>query len=102
MCRLLVVEREIVTEPRAVATGLRVLIKGPVATARGSVTHSITKLTQSPLNLHHSAHAFNRDRRRRDGRIKLIAKQMLDVINQKFLMLHLMFKTESHNRKNRL
>src|SRR6266446_5866831 len=100
--RFLVVEGEIITEPRAVARGLRVLIKGPVATARCSVTRFITKLKQSSLNLHHPAHTFRRDRRRRDCRIKLIAKQMLDVINQQFLMLHLVFKTESHNRKDRL
>ena len=102
MLWLLVVEREIVTEPRAVARGFRVLIKGPVATARGSVTHAITKLKQSPLNLHHPAHAFNRGRGRRDCHSKLITEQVLDVINQQFLMLHLVFETEPHNRKDRL
>src|SRR2546425_7044009 len=100
MLWLLVIEREIVTEPQAIARGLRVLIKGPVATARGSVTLSITKLKQSSLNLHHSAHAFNRDRRRGDCRIKLIAKQMLDVINQQLLMLHFVLKTKPHDREN--
>src|SRR3989442_2750012 len=99
---LFIVECEIVTEPRAVARGLRIyFIKGPVATARGSVTYSITKLKQSSLNLHHPAHTFNRDRRRRDCRIKLIAKQVLDVINQQLLMLHLMFEPEPHYRQNR-
>ena len=98
---LLIVECKVVTEPRAVARSLRVLIEGPVATARGSVTYFITKLKQSALNLHHPVHTFNRDRRRRDCRIKLIAKQVLDVINQQFLMLHLVFKTEPYDRENR-
>src|SRR5260370_33672007 len=84
--RLFVVEGEVVTEPRAVARGLRVLIKGPVATAPGSVTNSITELEQPAVYFRHAAYCFNRVRRRRNRRVELIAEQVLDVVNQQVLM----------------
>src|SRR6266446_5559544 len=52
--RLFVVKSEVVTEPRAVARGLRIyFISGPVATARGSVTLFIAKVKQTTLDLSH-------------------------------------------------
>src|SRR5438876_1500226 len=69
MRRLFVVERE-VERPH------------PCGRFAGIPAGAKTKFKQSSLNLHHPAHAFNRERRRRDCRIKLIAKQVLDVINQ--------------------
>src|SRR2546421_7717602 len=61
---------------------------------------SVSQLKQTTFNLHHAAHAFNRRWRRLHRRIELIAQQMLDVVNQQLLMLHLVLESEPHNRKN--
>src|SRR5437879_506992 len=52
---------------------------------------AVSKFEQSAFNFRHAAYCFDRTRRGGDRRVELIAKQMLDVINQKLLMLHLVF-----------
>src|SRR5215470_11045098 len=67
---------------------------GRVAAIRGCV---VTQLKQSAFNLNHSAYGLNGLRRSFQRRIELIAKQMLDVIDEQFLMLHLVFETEPND-----
>src|SRR5438105_12102164 len=55
---------------------------------------------QSTFDLDHAAHVLNRWRRSFHRRVKLITKQMLDVIDEQFLMLHLVFKPEPQDRLN--
>src|SRR5436309_2420118 len=55
---------------------------------------TVPQLKQTTFDLNHPAHAFNRRWRRLHGRVKLIAEQVLDVVNQQLLMLHLVLKSE--------
>src|ERR1700686_1223267 len=61
---------------------------------------AVAKFEQSAFNLCHASDCFNRGRRRRDGRVELIAKQMLDVVNQQLLMLHFVLESETPDRQN--
>src|SRR5204862_4232523 len=68
--RFLVVERE--------RRKRRRLSECPHRTGVGA----ITKREQAALDFSHARYCFNRFPRRSDRRVKLIAKQMLDVVNQ--------------------
>ena len=56
---------------------------------------------ESAFNFSHALNRYCRGRRRLNGRVELIAKQMLDVVNQQLLVLHLVLKSQSHQRNNR-
>src|ERR1041385_4547553 len=81
------IEREIF-EPNFV---LRLLVvpgeidRGALPHGRATAPLAVTKFKQSAFNLNHAAHVFNRSRRGFHRRVKLIADQMLDVVNQQFL-----------------
>src|SRR5262245_30211750 len=60
----------------------------------------VPQFKQSTFNLNHASYRLNGFRRRFDGRIELIAKQMLDVIDEQFLMLHLVLETEPNDAKD--
>src|SRR6185436_7152453 len=55
---------------------------------------AITKFKQPAIDLSHTAYRFNRAWRRRDGCVELIAQQVLDVVNQQLLVLHLALEPE--------
>src|ERR1051326_1438511 len=55
---------------------------------------SVPQLKQSTVDLDHSIDARNRFRCGSERRLKLIAQQMLDVIDEQLLMLHLVLETK--------
>src|SRR6266404_9486342 len=61
---------------------------------------SDAKFKQSTFKLNHAANVLNRSRRDFHWGVKLITKQVLDVVNQQFLMLHLVFKPEPDYLQN--
>src|SRR5690349_14737048 len=61
---------------------------------------SVAQLKQSTFNLNHTSHSREGLRRRFDWRIELIAEQMLDVVHQQLLMLHLVLETEANDSQN--
>src|SRR5687767_8092930 len=82
--RLLIVECKVVIT-RAFDLGLWTLDFGPV-----------TEPKQSALDLRHPYNLYARFGSNTDGRVKLIAQEMFDVVNQQLLMLHLVLESESH------
>src|SRR5687767_5887130 len=82
--RLLVVECKVVIT-RGFDLGPWTLDFGPV-----------TEPEQSALDLRHAFNFHARFGRQTYGRLKLIAQEMFDVINQQLLVLHLVLESESH------
>src|SRR5687767_5318557 len=81
--RLLVIESETVVD-RTLDIGHSTLDLG------------IAQPEQSTLDLRHAFNFHSRFGRNTYGRIKLVAQEMFDVINQQFLVLHLVLESESH------
>src|SRR5437764_14393667 len=57
-----------------------------VSHGRDAHTTSVSQFKQSTFNLNHAANLLNRSRRWSHRRVKLIADQVLDVVNQQLLM----------------
>src|SRR6266850_1726632 len=95
--RLLVIESE--TERRHPCLRFAGISAGdhPLVIASGSVS----ELKQSTLDFRHAAYDFHCARRWRNWRVILIAEQMLDVVNQKFLMLHFVLESQPQDCPNR-
>src|SRR5205085_3998128 len=87
VCRLLVVPREVFGVRRLDAA----FVSYALPYGRATAPIRVTEFKQSTFDLNHAAHALNGLRRGFHRRVKLIAKQMLDVINEQLLMLHLVF-----------
>src|SRR5258708_5132954 len=102
--RLLVIESEVVVSGarRLVAAfTYRALPHGRATAPLSSGRPTVSKFKQSTFDFRHAAYCFQCPRRRGNWRVILIAEQMLDVVNQKFLMLHFMLESQPQDCPNR-
>src|SRR6266508_2743308 len=72
-----------------------------VSHGRDAHATRVSQFKQSAFNLNHPANFLDCFWRRLHRRVKLIAQQMLYVVNEQLLMLHLVFEAEAHNAADR-